>query len=389
MASSSSAHLAPSLPSTSALASPGSAANNLDSLGQSGQQSLLGRQVLALRQMLHLQEPQSSSSSSSLASSYAPQWKVLVFDRVGQDILAPVLSVKCLRDEGVTLHLYLMSERDPVPEVPAIYFCQPSEDNLRRIGEDMRAGLYGAYYFNFVSPIQRQRLEDLAGAAIQANAVQQVRKLYDQYVNFVCLENEMFTLKHQSSSSLSYYALNRSGVDDAEMEGMLNQIVDSLFAVCVTLGTIPIIRCPKGNAAEAVAQRLDRKIRENLRDARNTLFVSDGGIQAGGQFSFQRPLLVILDRQFDLATPLHHTWTYQALAHDVLKYSLNRYASCLTFLCVDSLFLQVIVNINRVSITEPAPEGGAGRKPKSRECDLDSADLFWRSHKGLPFPSVS
>ena len=32
----------------------------------------------------------------------------------------------------------------------------------------------------------------------------------------------------------------------------------------------------------------------------------------------QRPLLVLLDRNMDLATPLHHTWTYQALSHDVL-----------------------------------------------------------------------
>ncbi len=101
---------------------------------------------------------------------------MLVFDRVGQDLLAPVLNVKALRDEGVTLHLYIMSERDPVPEVPAIYFCQSSEDNLRRISEDLQAGLYGSYYFNFISPIPRQRLEDLASSAIQANAVQQVKK---------------------------------------------------------------------------------------------------------------------------------------------------------------------------------------------------------------------
>jgi hypothetical protein len=35
-------------------------------------------------------------------------------------------------------------------------------------------------------------------------------------------------------------------------------------------------RCPKGNAAEAVATRLDKKLRENLRDARNSLFANDG-----------------------------------------------------------------------------------------------------------------
>jgi hypothetical protein len=32
----------------------------------------------------------------------------------------------------------------------------------------------------------------------------------------------------------------------------------------------------------------------------------------------------VCDRSVDMATPLHHTWTYQALAHDVLQYSQNR-----------------------------------------------------------------
>jgi hypothetical protein len=38
---------------------------------------------------------------------------------------------------------------------------------------------------------------------------------------------------------------------------------------------VPNSRCPRGNAAEAVASRLDKKIRENLRDARNSLFAND------------------------------------------------------------------------------------------------------------------
>lgn len=85
-----------------------------------------------------------------------------------------------------------------------------------------------------------------------------------------------------------------------------------------------------------------------------------------GQFSFYRPLLVILDRQVDMATPLHHTWTYQALAHDVLRYSLNR-----------------------VTITEGSDSaGGAASQRKTRVCDLDSKDQFWNTNKGVPFPQV-
>ena len=80
-------------------------------------------------------------------------------------------------------------------------------------------------------------------------------------------------------------------------------------------------------------------------------------------------MLVILDRQVDLATTLHHTWTYQALAHDVLQYHLNS-----------------------VSISETANSdihAGVQSKPKTRKCDLDNKDTFWLTNKGAPFPQVA
>lgn len=40
--------------------------------------------------------------------------------------------------------------------------------------------------------------------------------------------------------------------------------------------------------------------------------------------TFQRPVLVILDRNIDLTVMFHHTWTYQALVHDLLNMHLNR-----------------------------------------------------------------
>ena len=36
-----------------------------------------------------------------------------------------------------------------------------------------------------------------------------------------------------------------------------------------------MIRCPKGNAAQMVAEGLDKKIRDNLRDPRNSMFSGD------------------------------------------------------------------------------------------------------------------
>lgn len=135
---------------------------------------------------------------------------------------------------------------------------------MGRINQDFQNNLYDVYHLNFISPISRQKLEDLASAAIAANCVANIHKVrndwkmycnrdinqsnvlindlvfnllephlnlhriqkvilislksiltkihkiefqvYDQYVNFITLEDDMFILKHQNSDSMSYYS---------------------------------------------------------------------------------------------------------------------------------------------------------------------------------------
>lgn len=102
----------------------------------------------------------------------------------------------------------LHSDRDSIPDVPAIYFCAPTEENLGRISQDFQNGLYDVYHLNFISPISRQKLEDLAAAALQSSCVANIHKVYDQYLNFITLEDDMFILKHQNSDAMSYYGEN-------------------------------------------------------------------------------------------------------------------------------------------------------------------------------------
>ena len=87
--------------------------------------TLLARQTEAVRQMLSFNQVTTVSiwyetfekeNSKFLLKaggnvSSAPSWKVLVYDSIGQSILAPLFSVKELREMGVTLHILLHSER--------------------------------------------------------------------------------------------------------------------------------------------------------------------------------------------------------------------------------------------------------------------------------------
>lgn len=49
--------------------------------------------------MLNLNQPQTKNTTTE------PVWKILIYDRIGQDIISPLVSVKELRDQGVTLFL--------------------------------------------------------------------------------------------------------------------------------------------------------------------------------------------------------------------------------------------------------------------------------------------
>mmetsp|Transcript_45365 Transcript_45365/g.95191 ORF Transcript_45365/g.95191 Transcript_45365/m.95191 type:complete len:167 (-) Transcript_45365:1673-2173(-) len=63
----------------------------------------------------------SAASSSSTANNSSSPWKILIYDKHTRSIISPLLSVSQLRSRGVTLHLLLHSDREPIPDVPAVY----------------------------------------------------------------------------------------------------------------------------------------------------------------------------------------------------------------------------------------------------------------------------
>ena len=73
-------------------------------------------------------------------------------------------------------------------------------------------------------------------------------------------------------------------------------------------------------------------------------------------------MLILLDRNVDLSVMFHHTWTYQALVHDLLDMKLN-------------------------TITIPVTEK---EKMETKTYDLDAtSDSFWASNAGNPVPKVA
>lgn len=359
----------------------------------SQQHTLRSAQLQSLFSILNFNRPVSSSTSTSqlhnggatsseLASSSGapPVWKVLILDKVSQEILATSMRVQDLRDQGVTLHMQLHSDRPPLPDVPAIYFIEPTSDNLKRVADDLFKSVYETAYINLTSTLPRALLEEFASRVAKDGTAGNVAQIYDQYLDYVVLEANLFSLlpgpppastqvaapatngtaaKSPDFTYTTYERLNDSKAGQEEIEAETDRIAKGLFSSMATLGALPVIRCPKGNAAEMVARKLESRIQEHIATSKGATNLFTGG--SGSAWSTNRPLLILLDRNIDLVPMLSHSWTYQALVHDVLDMRLNR-------------------------VTVTSTEAG---KPQKRSYDLDSKDYFWAKNASTPFPQVA
>ncbi|KAK0917314.1 Vesicle trafficking between the ER and Golgi, partial [Friedmanniomyces endolithicus] len=313
-----------------------------------------------------------SQSTPILNAEGEPIWKVLVFDNLGRDVISTVLRVNDLRSLGITIHLYvwqkavvaaqLDAEKHPISDVPVVYLLEPTAANMERITQDLQKGLYSPAYINFLSSIPRPLLEDFATQTAQAGTSEQIGQVFDQHLNFIVSEPSLFSL---GMGNKSYFTMNSAQTSDDDIDANVDKIVGGLFSVAVTMGTIPIIRCPKGGAAEMIAAKLDRKLRDHILNSKDNLF---SGNRAGGASSLpsSRPVLIIVDRTVDLVPMLSHSWTYQSLIHDVLS-----------------------MHLNRITVETPVEEGNTGKGSAKRSYDLTSSDFFWNKNAPAPFPQVA
>jgi sec1 family domain-containing protein 1 len=129
---------------------------------------------------------------------------------------------------------HIGSSRHPIPDVPVLYLVEPTSSNLHAITSDLSKGLYSPAYINFLSSIPRPLLEDFAQQTAQTATSEHIAQFYDQYLNFIVAEPDLFSLGMRKSNT--YWALNSAKTKDEELDAVIDRIVSGLFSVMVTMG---------------------------------------------------------------------------------------------------------------------------------------------------------
>lgn len=336
--------------------------------------SLRDMQVSAILKMLFLNKDTENGNLEDAFSDQDILWKVLVLDKKSTEIISSILRVNDLLKAGITVHTLIKQDRAPLPDVSAVYFITPTEENIDLIVKDIKEEKYSEYYINFTSTLNRDLLEKLAQEIALIGQADKIKQVFDQYLDFVVTEPELFSLQIDNT----YSQFNNRNATEELINTLCDKIADGLFNTVMTTNSIPIIRAPIGGPAEMVAEKLGNKIRDYVINTK-----SSGTSVLPNNDNLERGVLIILDRTIDFASMFAHSWIYQCMVFDIFKLSRNTITI-------------PVKQINKNDSTRTNQDDNSDNNINNyanqyieKQYDIEPTDFFWIENSHLPFPEAA
>jgi len=76
-------------------------------------------------------------------------------------------------------------------------------------------------------------MEDFASQVAASSSSEGIAQVYDQYLNFVVGEPDLFSL---AMGKETYWALNSAQTADEVLDSLIDRVVTGLYSVVVTMG---------------------------------------------------------------------------------------------------------------------------------------------------------
>ncbi|XVF52706.1 hypothetical protein PTKIN_Ptkin05aG0040100 [Pterospermum kingtungense] len=246
-------------------------------------------------------------------------WKVLIMDKVTVKIMSYSCKMADITSEGVSLVEDIYRRRQPLPSMDAIYFIQPTKENVVMFLTDMagRTPLYKKAFVYFSSPISR---ELVAHVKKDSTVLPRIGALSEMNLEYFAIDSQGFITDNGKALEDIFGDEENTRKGDA----CLNMMASRIATVFASLREFPFVRY-------RAAKSLDQTTMTTFRDLIPTKLAA--GIwnclmkyKSIPNFPQRETCeLLILDRSIDQIAPIIHEWTYDAMCHDLLNMEGNKY----------------------------------------------------------------
>ncbi|KAI9013445.1 Sec1-like protein [Hyaloraphidium curvatum] len=238
------------------------------------------------------------------------KWKLMVVDAKSLKIMNGVLRVWDVLEENVTLVENLTRNRQPYPNLEAIYFLSPDEDSVNRFTKDFEGkALYAAAHLFFSSALSDRLFNKLKSTS----ASRYIKTCKELFVDFITFESHCFTLDSPETFHRIFSPLSPPANQNFELQSIAKRIV----SVMATLGEYPNVRWWDGTQARVGGESLTGRLANLVQQEMDDLCRLDPDFPPASPY--HRATLIIADRSIDPVAPLLHEFTYQAMINDLLQ----------------------------------------------------------------------
>ncbi|PKA56531.1 SNARE-interacting protein KEULE [Apostasia shenzhenica] len=249
-------------------------------------------------------------------------WKVLIMDKLTVKVMSYACKMSDITEEGVSLVEDINKRRQPMPLMDAIYFLQPTKENVVMFLSDMsgRSPLYKRAFVFFSSPISRELVNQIKNAG---TVFPRIGALVEMNLEYFAIDSQGFLTDHER-------ALEDLFGDNAEIlqanDAYIYTMAARIATVFASLREFPYVRFRAAKSSldastmitynDLIPTKLAAAVWHYL--ARYKATIPDFP-------KIETCELLIVDRSVDLIAPIIHEWTYDAMCHDLLSMDGNKY----------------------------------------------------------------
>ncbi|GAB2271996.1 Protein transport Sec1a [Dionaea muscipula] len=281
----------------------------------------------------------------STATPNSKSWKVLIMDKVTLKVMSSSCKMADITDEGISLVEDLFRRRQPMPSMDAIYFIQPSRENMVMLLSDMsgREPLYRKAFVFFSTPVPKELINHIKS---DTSVVPRLGALREMNLEYFPMDSQAFVTDHEMALEELY---GHNAENSRRFDACVNTMAVRIATVFASMKEFPYVRY-KGKEPDATVSSPRELVPIKLASSiLNCLTKYKASIPNFPQN--ETCDLLIVDRSIDQIAPVIHEWTYDAMCHDLLDMDGNK--------CV----LEV-----------PSKTGGP---PEQKQVLLEETDSIW------------